>query len=202
MKTLKPIVAFVFAASLLLAPKAMIAQSSGVGARPTYKNIYEMLKDVPGLEVVANNGRGGSVIVRGMGSLTRQGQPVYVVNGSVYTGDIGSISPQDVESITVLKDAGSTTAYGSQGAFGVIIIVLKKDASLATNASVSSHTESAYPYFIDHKTPLKVFDMNEAVIIEGVIQKQKGDTLVFIKKRKDFLVPISSIKKVEMIPQQ
>jgi TonB-dependent SusC/RagA subfamily outer membrane receptor len=202
MKTLKPIVVLVFGSCLLLAPQAIIAQSKTIGAQPNYKNIYEMFRDVPGLEVVVNNGRGGSVVVRGMGSLTRQGQPVYVVNGSVYTGDIGSISPQDVESISILKDAASTTAYGSQGSFGVIVIVLKRGVAPANNAAVSSHTESAYTYFIDHKTPLKVFDMNEAVIIEGVIQKQKGDTLVFTKKRKDFLVPISNIKRVEMVPQQ
>jgi hypothetical protein len=49
--------------------------------------------------------------------------------------------------------------------------------------------------------PLKVYDLNDAVIIEGVIQRQKGDSLVFIKKRKDFLIAISAIKRVEMIPQ-
>jgi TonB-dependent SusC/RagA subfamily outer membrane receptor len=202
MKTLKSIVVLVFGSCLLLAPKAINAQAKSVGAQPNYKNIYEMFRDVPGLEVVVNNGRGGSVVVRGMGSLTRQGQPVYVVNGSVYTGDIGSISPQDVESISILKDAASTTAYGSQGSFGVIVIVLKRGVTPVNNASVSNHTESAYTYFIDHKTPLKVYDLNDAVIVEGVIQKQKGDTLVFTKKRKDLLIPISSIKRVEMIPQQ
>ena len=68
-------------------------------------------------------------------------------------------------------------------------------------ASATQHTESAYTYFIDHKTPLKVFDMNENVIVEGIIQKQKGDSLVFVKKRKDFMVAISSIKRVEMVKE-
>ncbi len=168
----------------------------------TYKNIYDMLKNVPGLEVKSNNGKGGSIIVRGLSSLTQQGQPLFVVDGSVYGGDLGDLNPGDIEEITVLKDAASQSAYGSRGMFGVIVITSKKGRGVVgSSVTPTTHNESVYTYFIDHKTPLKVFDMNEQVIIEGVIQKQKGDSLVFIKKRKDFLVAISSIKRVEMIPE-
>jgi hypothetical protein len=50
-----------------------------------------------------------------MSSLTRQGQPLFVVNGLFIVADIGSINPQDVEGISVLKDGASTSAYGAQG---------------------------------------------------------------------------------------
>jgi TonB-dependent SusC/RagA subfamily outer membrane receptor len=168
----------------------------------SYKDIYDMLKNVPGLEVKSNNSNGrGSITVRGTSSLTQQGQPLFVIDGSVYTGEISNLNPQDIESISVLKDAA--TAYGSRGMFGVIIITSKQGKNAATASVTATNYEgSAYAYFIEHKTPLKVFDMNESVIIEGVIQKQKGDSLVFTKKRKDFLVAISAIKRVEMIPQQ
>lgn len=200
MKTLTLVVKLFFCSCLLSVSTGSFAQALPQG---TYRDIYEMLKNVPGLDVQTTNGKGGSITVRGLSSLTRQGQPLFVVNGTVYGGNISSLNVQDVEGISVLKDGASTSAYGAQGAFGVIIITLKKGAVIGenSNASVESHTESAYTYFIDKKIPLKVYDMNDAVMIEGVIQKQKGDSLVFTKKRKDFLIAISAIKRVEMIPQ-
>jgi TonB-dependent SusC/RagA subfamily outer membrane receptor len=198
MKTLTSVVKLFFLCCMICLSANTFSQTLPQG---TYRNIYEMLKNVPGLDVQSSNGKGGTITVRGMSSLTRQAPPLFVVNGSVYNGDIGSINPQDVDGISVLKDGASTSAYGAQGAMGVIIVSLKKGVSLANNASVESHAGSAYTYFIDKKIPLKVYDMNDAVIVEGVIQKQKGDSLVFTKKRKDFLIAISGIKRVEMIPQ-
>ncbi len=202
MMTLKQITVFTLCCGLIFISKTTVAQSkAGNVIQGTYKTIYDMLKDVPGLEVQSNNGRGGTIIVRGVGSLKNQNQPLFVVDGNIYNGDISNLNPQDIDGISILKDAASATAYGSQGAFGVIVITTKKGGGANKTASISNHNESAYTYFIDHKTPLKVFGMNEEVLVEGVIQKQKGDSLVFIKKRKDFLVAIASIKRVEMIPQ-
>ena len=167
----------------------------------SYKTIFEMLKDVPGLEVRTSNDKsGGSVIVRGTGSLTKQPAPLFVVDGNIYSGDITSINPQDVDYINVLKDAASTSTYGAQGAGGVIQITTKKGMGV-NNVVVASHTESAYTYFIEHKTPLKVFGLNDEVLVQGVIQKQQDSVLVFNKKKKEILIPIKNIKRVEMIPQ-
>lgn len=168
----------------------------------TYRNIYEMLKDVPGLEVTSDNGRGGSVTVRGINSLTRQGQPLFVVDGAVYSGDIGDINPADVKSITVLKDAASQTAYGSRGMFGVILIASKDGKGVGKQASVSTYDGSAYHYFIEHKTRLRVFGLDDKVLTEGVIQQQRDSVLVFKQKRKELLVPIRSIKRVEMLSSE
>jgi TonB-dependent SusC/RagA subfamily outer membrane receptor len=161
-----------------------------------------MLRDVPGLDVKITNDRsGGTIIVRGISSLSNQKPPLFVVDGNIYSGDIGSINPQDVEDISVLKDAASTSAYGAQGAFGVILITTKKGSTPTSNAVVSNYNKSAYTYFIEHKTPLKVFGLSDEIIVEGVIKEQRDSTLVFIKKKKELLVPIKNIKKVEMIPQ-
>jgi TonB-dependent SusC/RagA subfamily outer membrane receptor len=166
----------------------------------TFKNIYEMLQTVPGLDVKIN-GRGGTVVIRGVSSLTRQAQPLFVVDGSIYSGDIMSINPQEVENIVVLKDAASTTAYGTQGSAGVIQITLKKGAARTTAVVAEAHTESAYKYFIDRKIKLRVFGLDDNVIIEGVIEKQQGDSVLVLKKRKnELLVPIKNIKRVEMMP--
>ena len=167
-----------------------------------YKSIYEMLKEVPGLDVkLSNDKSGGSVTIRGIGSLRNQKEPLYVVDGMIYGGDITNINPQDVESISILKDAASATAYGAQGAAGVIIITYKKGGATVSQPSVKAHEESAYTYFIDHKTALKVYDQNDKLIIEGVILRQQDSSLVFIKKKSEVLVPIKNIGRVEMIPQ-
>lgn len=197
MKTIKQFAVIIFCIGFAFSSTRISAQTS----TQNYKTIYDMLKDVPGVEVRTNNGRGNSVIIRGTGTLMASTNPLFVVDGSIFSGDISNLNPQDVANIVVLKDAASTTAYGAQGANGVISITMKKGATGSQVASATEHKESAYTYFIDHKTPLKVFDMNENVIVEGVIQKQKGDSLVFVKKRKDFMVAISSIKRVEMVKE-
>ncbi len=198
MKTIKQFAVLILCIGFVFSSARISAQS----ATQNYKTIYDMLKDVPGVEVRTNNGRGNSVIIRGTGTLMASTNPLFVVDGAIFSGDISNLNPQDVANIIVLKDAASTTAYGAQGANGVISITMKKGAVInGPVTSATEHKESAYTYFIDHKTPLKVFDMNENVIVEGVIQKQKGDSLVFVKKRKDFMVAISSIKRVEMVKE-
>ena len=80
-----------------------------------------------GVQVTSNGGDPGSgarVIIRGMGSFTNP-DPLYVVDG-IQGGDINSIPSQDVESITVLKDASSTAIYGTAAANGVVLITTKK----------------------------------------------------------------------------
>jgi len=81
---------------------------------------------VAGVQVVNNGGDPGSgarIIVRGMGSFSSP-EPLYVVDG-LQGGDFNSIPPQDIESITVLKDAATTAIYGSAAANGVILVTTK-----------------------------------------------------------------------------
>lgn len=83
---------------------------------------------VPGLSVINTNGNiNGSptLTIRGIGTLTGdQGTPLVVVDG-VQMDDISLLNPQDIASISVLKDAASTSIYGSRAAFGVILITTK-----------------------------------------------------------------------------
>ncbi|MES2005403.1 MAG: TonB-dependent receptor plug domain-containing protein [Bacteroidota bacterium] len=185
---------------VILSVQSFAQAKSTTLAQGTYKTIYEMLRDVPGLEVKTSNDKsGGSVVVRGISSLNNQKPPLFVVDGAIYSGDITNINAQDVDMISVLKDAASTAAYGAQGVFGVIVITTKKGQGVTSQASVTTHTESAYAYFIEHKTPLKVFGHDDAVIIEGVIARQKDSSLVFMKRKNEVLVAIKDIKRVEMI---
>ena len=81
---------------------------------------------IAGVQVLNDNGDPGSgarVIIRGMGSFSNP-DPLYVIDG-IQGGDINSVPPQDIESITVLKDAATTAIYGSAAANGVVVITTK-----------------------------------------------------------------------------
>lgn len=84
---------------------------------------------VPGLMATNGGGApgtGASVLLRGVGSVNANSAPLYVLNGAPYDGSISSISTDDIESITVLKDASAAALYGSRAANGVIMITTKK----------------------------------------------------------------------------
>ena len=70
-------------------------------------------------------GSSPSILIRGKRSINASNDPLFVVDGIPITGGIGEISPSDIESMEVLKDASATAIYGSRGANGVIIITTK-----------------------------------------------------------------------------
>ncbi len=71
-------------------------------------------------------GSGASVVIRGFGSITASNTPLYVVDGVPYDGAINAINPNDIESMTIIKDASAGALYGARGANGVIMITTKK----------------------------------------------------------------------------
>jgi len=71
-------------------------------------------------------GTGANVLIRGVGSVNATSAPLYVLNGVPYDGSISSIATDDIESVTVLKDAAAAALYGSRAANGVIMITTKK----------------------------------------------------------------------------
>ncbi|MEZ4803670.1 MAG: TonB-dependent receptor [Gelidibacter sp.] len=94
-------------------------------------SIDNMLQGVAsGVQVTAQNGKPGQtafIRVRGIGSINAGNQPLYIVDGArVNEDDVNGINPSDVESVSVLKDAASTSIYGAQGGNGVVIITTKR----------------------------------------------------------------------------
>ena len=82
---------------------------------------------VAGLDITKTSGRAGEGVnmqLRGTRSITASGKPLCIIDGM--PGDYDKLNPNDIEDITVLKDASSTAVYGSSGANGVIIITTKK----------------------------------------------------------------------------
>lgn len=82
-----------------------------------------------GVQTIQSSGEPGSSVsvrIRGISSLHGDNAPLWVVDGVPYDGDITAINTNDIESMTVLKDAVSTSLYGSRGANGVIMVTTKK----------------------------------------------------------------------------
>ena len=188
---------------LLISAQSVYAQAKPNTILPgSYNNIFELLREIPGLEVKTNTGRsGGSVIVRGVGSFNNQQNPLIVIDGVIYNGDLSTINPKDVDGIDILKDASTSGAYGSRGAFGVIVITLKKGASLNSVPKVNQYSATAFTYFLEHASNIRIFGLKDQVLIEGVIKEQRKEQLVFIKKRKEVLINLSEISRVEIIPE-
>lgn len=84
-------------------------------------------------------GAGTSIRIRGGNSISANNEPLYVVDGFIGGGDLNTINPADIESIEVLKDAASTSIYGSRGANGVIMITTKKGSQGNNKVNVSMY---------------------------------------------------------------
>ena len=84
----------------------------------------------PGVQLTSSNGdpndNAPAIRIRGIGSMYASNTPLYIVDGMPYDGPVNAINPNDVESMTVLKDAAASAIYGARGANGVVIITTKK----------------------------------------------------------------------------
>ena len=97
---------------------------------------------IPGINVINPGGIPGTnptIRIRGIGSINAEASPLIIVDGAPFNGNLNSIAQEQVASISVLKDASSTSLYGSRGANGVVIISTKSgDKSTETSISLSS----------------------------------------------------------------
>lgn len=93
-------------------------------------NLTKMLDgQVAGVMTTSGSGQPGSgsgIRIRGFGSVNASSSPLIVVDGVPYDGDLSTISPEDIESISILKDASAGALYGARGANGVLIVNTKK----------------------------------------------------------------------------
>ena len=91
-----------------------------------------------GVQVTSESGTPGSdakIRIRGIGSISASQQPLIVVDGVPYEGSLNSIPTQDIESMTILKDAAANSMYGARGSNGVIMITTKSGKTGKINIS-------------------------------------------------------------------
>lgn len=124
----------------------------------------------PGVQITSTSGQPGSamrVVIRGQGTTNGSG-PLYVVDG-VLTNDITYLNNNDIESITVLKDAASAAIYGSQSANGVILVTTKSGKSGKSQITFDTYYGvQSVPYKIPMlNSPQYATIMNEAAVNSG-----------------------------------
>ncbi|GAB2544079.1 SusC/RagA family TonB-linked outer membrane protein [Spirosoma aerophilum] len=83
-------------------------------------------------------GQGINIRIRGQVSVSAGSDPLYVIDGFPITGNIGQLNPDEIDDISVLKDAASTSLYGSRAANGVVLITTKKGKPGQTNISFNT----------------------------------------------------------------
>ncbi|HEY0273088.1 MAG TPA: TonB-dependent receptor [Chitinophaga sp.] len=105
-----------------------VVTAADIANRPIVNAGEALQGKAAGVQVTSNSGKPGaglSIRVRGSSSISAGNDPLYVVDGIPMT-DISSYSPSDFESISVLKDAASSSIYGTRAANGVVVITTKK----------------------------------------------------------------------------
>ncbi len=107
----------------------------------------------PGIQTTTGSGQPGTgpaIRIRGFGSINGGVDPLYVVDGAPYEAALNNINPDDIESISVLKDASASALYGSRAANGVIIITTKRgknnDPSLQLRATQGLNSRGLADY--------------------------------------------------------
>lgn len=103
-----------------------------------------------GVQVMSSGVPGGAmkIRVRGTSSVNKSNDPLYVVDGIVRETGLEGISPEDIQSIQVLKDASSTAIYGARGANGVVMVQTKSGSAGATQVTFDASFGISNAYHI------------------------------------------------------
>lgn len=159
-----------------------------------YTNVEEILKgQMSGVATMSISGRPGAqaqIRIRGINSLTGDTNPIWIVDGmplqgdvpqvsmggtefqeSVLTSGIGNIPPDDIESITVLKDAAATGLYGSRAANGVIVVTTKRGSAGKSYIGI----QASYAFSEAPTNRLEMMNSREKIDFErGIYQDFPG----------------------------
>lgn len=119
---------------------AVVGQEE-IASRPVTTATQALQGLVPGLQISTSNGAldsSSSINIRGTGTIGQgsSGSPLVLIDGM--EGDINTLNPQDIENISVLKDAAASSIYGSRAPFGVILITTKSGSKGKTTVSYNN----------------------------------------------------------------
>ncbi|WP_443945155.1 SusC/RagA family TonB-linked outer membrane protein [Pedobacter sp. AW1-32] len=140
---------------------------------------------VAGLQSVGASGQPGaaqSIRIRGLGSISGSSDPLYVIDGiPINSGDLSNntttanalagINPNDIENMTVLKDAASTAIYGSRGANGVVLITTKSGKAGKTKIRLDAESGFVKPGTFNDTTRPLTTEENITLIGEGLLNR-------------------------------
>ncbi|WP_408036415.1 SusC/RagA family TonB-linked outer membrane protein [Tenacibaculum aestuarii] len=112
-------------------------------SRPTANLSAAIEGATPGVVATAASGQPGSgqsIRIRGFGSFSASNAPLYVVDGIPINGDLSNINTNDIETISILKDASSTALYGNKATNGVVLVTTKKGKSQVGEINLNMST--------------------------------------------------------------
>lgn len=169
-----------FTGSASVVKSEQLAKISGTGFAEALQGMSA------GVSVVNSEGKPGGearVQIRGISSMSGKTNPLYVVDGMPFDGTLTSISPSDIESMTVLKDAAAASLYGSRAANGVIVITTKKGktgkpvinvrGAWGTSDNAIKAPNKADPYQQMTNTWRAIY--NDQFYVNGASQQAAGD---------------------------
>lgn len=160
------VVAFGTAKKDAFTGSATVIKSDDISKTQQANVAQSLAGKVAGVQLANASGQPGSspqIRIRGFGSLNAGNDPLWVVDGMPYSGDLNNINPSDIESMTVLKDAASNALYGARGANGVVMITTKKaksgEAVINVDAKwgVNSRAVRDYEYI---KNPAQFYEIH------------------------------------------
>ena len=148
---------------------------AGELSAPKQSLVKSLQGKVAGVRVGGSTGDPGSdqaILIRGIGSINASSQPLYVIDGVAMANDgitsglksqsvLSSINPDDIESMTILKDAAAASLYGSRAANGVIIITTKKGKEGKTKVTYNMETGWTQMAIGDQYTPMNAAQIQE-----------------------------------------
>lgn len=158
---------------------ATVVGSEEIGKIQSSNVANALTGKVAGVQLNTSSGQPGattpSIRVRGISSINAGNDPLIILDGAPYDGDLNNISSQDIESMTVLKDAASNALYGARGANGVIIITTKKGTSGQARVTVdakwgsNSRATQDYNYI---KSPAQYYEMYYGALKSYFVNEQ------------------------------
>jgi TonB-linked SusC/RagA family outer membrane protein len=154
---------------------SVTVSSQTIEGRPNASFIQTLQAQVAGLNIASGSGQPGAnsqIIIRGSGSINGKVEPLFVIDGIPLDSDnFRSINPDDIESVSVLKDAGATSIYGNRGANGVIIVTTKK-GSFETPLSVKFTSTTGFTTL--QKTDYNLMNSQQLLTLERDYGRGRG----------------------------
>ena len=159
---------------------AAVVKSEEIGKIQTSNAANALTGKMAGVQLTNASGQPGAtsptIRVRGISSINAGNAPLVILDGAPYDGDLNNINSQDIESMTVLKDAASNALYGARGANGVIMITTKKGQSgtsrVTFDAKWGSNTRATQDY--DYiKSPAQYYEVYYGAL-NSYLQNEQG----------------------------
>ena len=134
------VVAFGTAKKSAFTGSAAVVGSEELSKKVTTNVADALVGSVPGLQLRGGTGQPGDtqgkINIRGIASMYASTDPLIIVDGAPYSASLSNLPTEDIESVSILKDAASAALYGARGAAGVIIVTTKKGSNKEAKINV------------------------------------------------------------------